>query len=95
MKYEWNLKKAASNLRKHRVSFAEATTVFLDSLAVTFDDPDHSVGEQSCITLGRSAAGRVLFVASVERGERIRIISARRATRREVHGYQEGKFQAR
>jgi hypothetical protein len=92
VQYEWDRKKAEANLKKHRVSFVEATTVFLDPLAVSFDDPDHSAGERRYITIGTSTAGRVLFVAIAERGEMVRIISARCATRREVHGYQEGKF---
>lgn len=92
MKYEWDPKKAGRNLRKHNVSFAEATTVFLDPLAVTFDDPDHSVAEKRFITIGHSSADRLLFVAHADRGDRIRIISARKATRKETHAYEEGSF---
>jgi len=92
VQYEWDPEKAEANFRKHRVSFVEATTVFRDPLAVTFDNPDHSSGEHRYITIVKSTAGRSLFVAIAERGDRVRIISARRATRREVHGYQEGKF---
>ncbi len=92
MQYEWDPKKAESNHKKHGVSFVEATTVFLDPLAMTFDDPDHSTDEYRYITVGASTAGRVLFVSIGERGETVRIISARCATRREIHGYEEGEF---
>jgi hypothetical protein len=88
--YEWDPQKAARNLRRHGVSFDEAITVFLDPLALTFDDPDHSVDERRFITIGLSIEQRLLFVAHADRSEdRIRIISARRATRGESHEYQE------
>ena len=83
MKFEWDRAKAATNLKKHRVSFDEAVTVFYDPLAATFDDPDHSVGEHRLITVGLSSRGRLLVVAHVEHGESIRIISARSTTARE------------
>jgi len=88
--YEWDPAKAAANLNKHRVSFEEAASVFLDPAALTFLDPDHSDEEEREITIGRSARRRVLFVAHSERDDRIRIISARRATRRERRQYEEG-----
>jgi uncharacterized DUF497 family protein len=88
--YEWDAGKAAANHRKHRVSFEEAASVFLDPAALTFADPEHSEDEGRSITIGRSARHRVLFVAHTERGERLRIISARRATRREQDQYEEG-----
>jgi uncharacterized DUF497 family protein len=88
--YEWNANKAARNLRKHGVSFDEAATVFQDPFALTFDDPDHSIEERRFLTIGTSARQRVLFLAHADRGEdRIRIISARRATGHESHAYQE------
>jgi uncharacterized DUF497 family protein len=90
--YEWDPEKAEANLKKHKVSFMEATMVFLDPRAVTFDDPDHSATEHRFITIGSSRAGRLLFVAHADRRDRIRIVSARRATRRETHGYEEGTF---
>lgn len=90
MIYEWDPAKAAVNIRKHSVSFEEAASVFLDPAALTFIDPDHSEDEERAITIGRSARGRVLFVAHTERRDRIRIISARRATRREQEQYGEG-----
>jgi uncharacterized DUF497 family protein len=80
MKFEWDRAKAEQNLKKHRVAFDEAVTVFYDPLAATFDDPDHSVGEHRFITIGLSSRGRLLVVAHVEPGENIRIISARLTT---------------
>ena len=90
MVYEWDPDKAAANLKKHRVSFEEAASVFLDAGALTFWDPDHSDEEDREITIGRSARPRVLFVAHAARNGRIRIISARRATREERRQYEEG-----
>ena len=90
MLYEWDPEKAAANHRKHGIDFTEAATVFLDPLALTFADPDHSVGEARFVTIGHSTAGRLLFVAHLDRDEEwIRILSARRATRRESHDYRE------
>ncbi len=89
MVYEWDAGKAAANLKKHRVAFDEAATVFLDSLAMTYPDPDHSEGERRFITIGESARGRVILIAHLDRGDHIRIISARRAMRREAHEYKE------
>lgn len=90
MQFEWDPDKAAINVRKHAVSFEEAATVFLDVLSITGHDPDHSVGEPRMITFGVSSAGQLLVVAHVERDNRIRIISARRASRRERKLYEEG-----
>ena len=83
MRFEWDARKAASNLKKHRVSFDEAVTVFYHPLAATFADPDHSQHESRLVTLGYSARGRLLAVCHVERGGAVRLISARRATPRE------------
>ncbi|MGH9401729.1 MAG: BrnT family toxin [Terriglobia bacterium] len=85
--YEWDAGKAASNLRRHKISFAEATSVYLDPAALTFSDPDHSDEEDREITIGTSAKQRILFVSYCTREERIRIISARKATRRERNQY--------
>jgi len=87
--FEWDPAKARQNRRKHRVSFQEAATVFGDPLAVTYPDPDHSVSEQRFITVRTSGAGRVLMVAHLDRNENIRIISARKTTRRERKHYEE------
>jgi hypothetical protein len=83
MRFEWDPEKAKRNYRNYKVSFEEAVTVFYDPLSATFDDPDHSVGEQRFITVGFSSHGRLLVVSHSERGESVRIISARRANARE------------
>lgn len=88
MDFEWDSNKAARNLSKHGVSFHEAATVFGDPLAVTCSDPDHSESEDRFLTLGHSSAGELLVVAHTDRGNSIRIISARRATRRERKSYE-------
>jgi uncharacterized DUF497 family protein len=90
MKFEWDPRKAALNLAKHGVSFEEATTAFRDPLSATAPDPDHSVGESRFITFGLSAKGRLLVVSHTERGETIRLISARLATKQERKIYEEG-----
>ncbi len=88
MEFEWDPLKADVNRGRHGVEFSEAGTVFGDSLAVTFPDPDHSEEELRWITLGLSNAGRLLFVSHTDRGERTRIISARPASRRERKLYE-------
>ena len=88
--FEWDAEKAASNLRKHRVSFGEAVTVFGDPLAVTFSDTDHSENEDRSRTYGVSGQDRLLVVVHTERPNNVRIISARRATRHEQSIYTEG-----
>jgi uncharacterized DUF497 family protein len=88
--FEWDEQKAKVNLKKHGVSFKEASTVFADPLASTIDDPLHSEEEDRFITLGESHRGRLLVVIFTERGENIRIISARLATRHERKDYEEG-----
>ena len=87
---EWDNRKAAANLRKHGVSFEEAVTALEDDLAVTYRDPDHSFYEFRFLTFGLSSSGRILVVAHTERGEAIRLISARPATRSERRAYEEG-----
>lgn len=89
-KFEWDPRKAQLNLRKHRVSFEEATTVFRDLLSATALDPDHSIREHRFVTLGMSSAGKLLTIFHAERGESIRIISARNATKQERKIYEEG-----
>lgn len=86
---EWDGEKAKQNARKHRVSFEEAATVFSDPLSLTIDDPLHSNGEVRFVTVGRSSRERLLVVAHTERGDTIRIISARMATRSERNSYEE------
>ena len=88
--FEWDADKAAANLRKHGVSFDEATA-FNDRLSILLRDPDHSAGEERYLVMGLSTRDRLLVVAFVERPPRTRIISARLANRRERHDYEEGQ----
>ena len=89
MDFEWDPRKAEINLRKHGVSFLEAGTVFGDDLAITVPDPDHSDDEDRFITIGLSNRPRLLIVSHTDRGDRIRIISARELTRAERKAYEE------
>lgn len=90
MLFTWDPKKAATNLRKHKVSFDEARTVLLDPFARTFGDPDHSLSERRSIAIGTSNRHRVVFVSHADgRDYWVRIISARTATAVERHAYQE------
>jgi uncharacterized DUF497 family protein len=91
--FEWDKLKAAANLKKHGVSFDEALTVFADPLARIRDDPDHSTVERREIIVGHSMRRRVLVVGFTERGTKVRIISARRATAQERKNYEEGEKQ--
>lgn len=92
MDFEWDDDKAAANERKHGVAFTEAMTVFADTLALTGYDPDHSDDEDRYLTMGQSADGRLLVVSHTDRGENIRIISARVASRVERRDYEDGNF---
>ena len=87
VEFEWDAGKAASNLSKHGIGFAEAMTVFNDALEVMIPDPAHSETELRFVSIGFSEAGRLL-VAYTERDQRIRIISARQATPRERRQYE-------
>ena len=89
MELEWDPEKAKKNLIKHGVPFAEAATIFGDPLAVTIPDPDHSSAEHRNITIGTSNRLRPLIVSHVDRGGRVRIISARQLTRSERQAYEE------
>lgn len=91
LSFEWNERKASSNLRKHRVSFEEARTIFSDPLLWTFPDEEHSAGEERYISIGVSAAAKILVVVHTDRGGTVRLISARRATATERRSYEEGK----
>jgi len=86
--FEWDKRKEAANIRKHGVSFHEASTVFLDPLSMTFYDPDHAEVEDRYITLGMAKNGRILFVSHADREDRVRIISAREASKLERNGYE-------
>ena len=88
VEFEWDANKAAENVRKHKVSFIEAATVFGDFLGITVPDPAHSADEDRYITVGLSNLGRLLMVAHTERDERIRIISARTLTAKEKRAYE-------
>jgi len=90
MEFEWDPDKSEANLKKHGISFHEASTVFGDPMAITFNDPDHSIGEHRFLTFGRSRANQLLGVVHTERREKTRIISARRATRQEREIYEDG-----
>ena len=87
--FEWNETKAKANVRRHGVSFEEATTAFGDPLAVLLPDPDHSQGEERFLVLGMSSRRRVLVVSHAERRPRTRLISARLATRHERGQYED------
>ncbi|MDH4079923.1 MAG: BrnT family toxin [Nitrospira sp.] len=90
MKFEWDPRKAEINLRKHGISFDEAASVFLDRLALSGPDPDHSIGELRYITFGMSRLSRLLVVSHTYRPDAIRIINARHMTRNERKLYEEG-----
>jgi uncharacterized DUF497 family protein len=87
--FDWDADKERTNFLKHEVTFAEAQTVFDDDIARIEDDPDHSVGEQRELIIGYSRGGRLLVVSFVQRGEIIRIISARRVDARERKRHEE------
>jgi uncharacterized DUF497 family protein len=89
LQFTWDPRKAAKNLKEHGVSFAEAITVFGDPLARIHGDPEHSTGERREFIIGHSASQRLLLVFFTERGEAVRIISARRADAGERQDYEE------
>lgn len=90
MHFEWDPRKAKKNLSKHGVSFKEASSAFYDALSTAGKDPDHSTDESRWVLFGESRARRLLVVSYVERGDAIRIISAREITPREREIYEEG-----
>ena len=87
--FEWDEEKAVKNLKNHRISFEEAKTVFNDPLSITVADPDHSIDEDRYIDIGMSSQGRLLVVVYTERGQNIRLISSRKATKREQRAYEQ------
>ena len=89
VRYEWDADKARSNFEKHGVSFPEAATALGDALAWTFPDPEHSRGEERFLTIGLSEQDNLVVVSHTDRGEAVRIISARKVTRRERKYYEE------
>ncbi|MFH0765586.1 MAG: BrnT family toxin [Calditrichota bacterium] len=88
MQFEWDEKKAEANLHKHGVSFGEARSVYEDILSAILPDEDHSIDEERWLALGMSNRFRVLVVCFGERGSKIRIISARKATKQEIKKYE-------
>jgi uncharacterized DUF497 family protein len=90
LRFGWDPGKATENLTKHGVSFEEAATVFRDVLSATGADPDHSFDEERFVTFGVSTGGRLLAISHTDRGDTIRIISARSATPSERKIYEEG-----
>ena len=91
LRFQWNVDKALANLSKHGVSFEEATTVFADPLSLTISDPDYSDDQARFLDLGMSHRGQLLVVSYTERGDQIRIISARLASRVERKTYETTK----
>ncbi len=92
MRFEWDPDKAAANLEAHGVSFEEASTVFGSSLTATFFDPDHSNDEDRYLTFGESDASRLRVIVHTDRGDSVRIVSAREMTRREPRQYDDGEW---
>jgi uncharacterized protein len=90
VRFEWDPRKAAGNVKKHGISFQEAATVFGDPLAITFQDPDHSEEEERQMTFGLSLQKRLIVVSHTQRKDRTRIISARPMDRKERVIYEEG-----
>lgn len=88
LEFAWDPTKAKSNLRKHRVSFEEAASAFSDVLAAVYEDPDHSVREKRYLMIGTSEQGRLLHIAYADQGKQIRIITARKVTKRERELYE-------
>ena len=90
--FEWDGNKAVANASKHGISFEEAATAFGDPLSITVADPDHSIDESRFVLIGKTVRDRTIVVVHTDRGDNIRIISARLATRRESSDYEQGKI---
>ena len=90
MQFEWDENKAKQNLSKHGVYFEEAKTIFDDPLYIDFYDPDHSDNEERYLIVGQSNRGRILILSYTERGNKIRLISAREVTPKERKAYEQG-----
>jgi uncharacterized DUF497 family protein len=89
--FEWDQPKSRQNRKKHGVSFHEGATAFADEFSFTIPDPEHSIGEHRFLLLGRGSSGNLLVISHTERGDRIRIINVRRATKRERKLYENSK----
>jgi uncharacterized protein len=87
--FEWDPRKDKANLRKHKVGFAEASTVFGDPFSITIPDPDHAADEERFVIIGMSNRRKLLIVVHTVRGKRVRLISARAATNRERQNYED------
>ena len=87
--FEWDPRKERSNVAKHGVGFEQTSTIFGDRSSLTIPDPEHSLSEERYITMGRAVTGKLLVVVHTERGDNIRIINARRASRGERKVYEE------
>ena len=92
MKFTWDKNKAEFNIRKHCITFEEASTVFTDPLSVTIDDPLHSYGEERFVIIGESFRERLFVVVHTDLGDTAKIISARLATKKERKNYESGNF---
>lgn len=93
MQFEWDKQKADANLRKHGVSFEEGETVFEDLFSIELFDPDHSDEEKRFLIVGESSEQQLLIISYTERGDRVRIISARLVTATERRDYEYGRFE--
>ncbi len=91
LRFEWNFDKAEKNINKHGVPFEEAVTVFDDPMFITFIDQEHSFDEERYITIGLSNSARLLMIAHTDRSGFIRIVSARKATRKEQLFYEKSE----
>jgi len=89
LSFEWDKNKASKNLKNHDVSFDEASTIFSDTLSLAIYDPLHSESEDRFILIGNSHSNRLLVVVHTERGDKVRIISARQANKQERKKYEE------
>jgi len=92
LNFEWDQIKSQKNEKRHGVSFREGMTAFADKLSYTIADPEHFMGEYRFLLLGLSSSGSLLVISHTERGDRIGIISARRATKREREQYEQGQL---
>lgn len=91
LNFEWHTEKALKNIKRHNIPFEEASTAFSDPLSLTIDDPLHSDDKQRFVLIGQSYKKRILIVIHTERGDNIRIISARKASKRERTYYESNK----
>ncbi len=94
IKILWSEKKNRQNIRKHKIDFNEARTIFDDPLQISISDPDHSFDERRYVTIGNSEQNRLLIIAHTFHNDKIRIITARKPSRRERKNYEEGAFDA-